>query len=174
MLKDDCVDLFKRMPPETHQQVNFVLHNGMMLAVDTIVRFEPNYVVFRGREGGNTDDGRAFFLPYDQVSYVKIERVVRIGELKTMFGETGYIDAEDRLSMADEAERKAAAEAEVQTPPTTPTPIPVGSSDPGSIAKQNLLARIRAARAGAGAGGAPRVGNNVGGATGKLNGDGKK
>jgi len=171
MLKEDCIDLFKRIPPETHQQVNFVLHNGMMLSVDTIVRFEENYVVFRGREGGTTDDGRGFFLPYEEVSYMKIERVVRLGEMKAMYGEMGYIDAEDRLSAASEEADKKAAEA--QAPPTTPQPIPVGTPDPASIAKQNLLARIRAARAGTNTGGPPKVAGNVGGATGKLNGDNK-
>lgn len=159
MRKEDCLDLFKRIPETSHPQVNIILQNGLMLTIDTIVRFEPTYMVFRGREGGNTDEGRAFFVPYEDICYLKIERAVRLGELKKMYGEEGYIDAEDRLSAAEPA-----TPAQPSTPGTSPAPAPapvpapVGPTDPGSIAKQNLLERIRAARA------------NVAGATGKLGG----
>ena len=43
-------------------------------------------------------------------------------------------------------------------------PVPITGADPASIAKQNLLDRIRAARANA----------NVAGTTGKLSGSGSK
>jgi hypothetical protein len=159
MRKEDCIDMFKRIPETMHAQVNLVLHNSFMLSVDTIVRFEETYIVFRGREGGTTDEGRAFFVPYDEISHLKIERAVRLGELKMMYGETGYVDAEDRLAAASAAEDAKTA-ASVETP--MPTPSPVGPIEPGSIAKQNLLNRIRAARA------------NVAGATGKLGSSGNK
>ena len=169
MLKEDCVEMFEKIPKEMHQQVNLILRNAYVVAVETVVRFEETYLVARGREGGTSDDGRGFFVPYDEICYIRIERVVRIGELKAMYGETGYIDAEDRLSASADA---AAGE----KPGALPTPsasntgslnggsaVPgiVASVDPGSIAKQNLLNRIRAARA------------NVAGATGKLGGGSK-
>lgn len=155
MRKEDCLDMLQRIPLEVHQQVNLILRNSFMLTIDTVVRYEPTYLVFRGREGGTTDEGRAFFVPYDEISYIKIERVVRIGELKLMYGETGYVDAEDRLSVKDTADTASAA-------PLTQTPVPLAetaATDPASIAKQNLLNRIRAARA------------NVASATGKLTGN---
>jgi hypothetical protein len=90
---------------------------------------------------------------------------VRIGELKAMYGEAGYIDAEDRLSVGAAAPTDGKPEA-LPTPATSstgslngaPVPVTVTGGDPGSIAKQNLLNRIRAARA------------NVAGTTGKLGG----
>jgi hypothetical protein len=154
--KEDCVDLFKRIPEETHAQVNLVLRNCFVLSVDVVIRFEPTYLVFRGREGGTTDEGRGFFVPYDEISYLRIERPVRVGEMKAMFGETGHIDAEDRLSAA-------AQEAAAVTPPPAgtltpaPSPSPITANDPASIAKQNLLDRIRAARANVA--GTTKVGN---------------
>lgn len=143
MRREDCVELFKRVPEPYHPQVNFVLRNGFVLSVDVVVRFEPTYLVFRGREGGTTDEGRAFFVPYDEIGYVRLERVVRVGELKRMYGETGYVDAEDRLSQGEAQEEKAEAQADLQTPP----PVSGVPLDPASIAKQNLLDRIRATRA---------------------------
>ncbi len=155
MRREDCVELFKRIPETSHAQVNFVLHNQFTLCVDVVVRFEPTYLVFRGREGGTTDEGRAFFVPYDEIAYFRLERVVRIGELKMMYGESGHVDAEDRLSKGETQEEKAAEAAKLVLDAQTPAPSGV-PLDPAGIAKQNLLDRIRATRA------------TVAGMTGKL------
>jgi len=157
--KEDCVEMFKRIPEVMHPQVNLALRNGFVLSVESVARFEPEYLVFRGREGGTSDEGRAFFVPYEEICYVRVERVVRLGELKRMYGETGHLDAEDRLGGEAQPEpTKPAADAPVPVPVTPAATI---ATDPASIAKQNLLDRIRAARA------------NVAGATGKLGGGGR-
>lgn len=153
--REDCLDLFKRIPETSHAQVNLVLRNQFVLSVDVVIRYEPTYLVFRGREGGTTDEGRAFFVPYEEISYARLERVVRVGELKQMYGETGYIDAEDRLSAGETQQDKLEA-AKLALDSQTPPPSSSIPLDPASIAKQNLLDRIRAARAG------------VAGVTGKL------
>lgn len=156
MRKEDCVALLKKhIPEESHPQVNFCLRNGMTISMDAVARFEDSYLVCRGREGGTSDEGRAFFIPYDEITYVRIERVVKMGELKRMYGETGYIDSEDRLS--GNVSGDSATPAGAQSPAATPAPVGA-ASDPASIAKQNLLNRIRAARA------------NVAGTSGKLGG----
>lgn len=157
MLREDCVDLFKRIPEAYHAQVNLVLQNRMIITVDSIARFEPTYMVLRGREGGSTDEGRAFFVPYEEISYFRIERVVKLGELKRMYGEAVFADTEDLLGQQAEAEiaDREKARLTVETPPPTPSPL-AAPQDPAAIAKQNLLDRIRAARA------------NVAGTTGKL------
>lgn len=151
MRRDEIVEMFKRIPEEMHQYVNLVMRNHAVLAVDVVARFEPKFLLMRGREGGTTDEGRAFFVPYDEIAYLRVEQVLKLGDLKKMYGETGFVDAEDRLGVQAEQEAAAAAEAEsktaavnVVTPPPTVMP-----SDPASIAKQNLLDRIRAARANA-------------------------
>jgi hypothetical protein len=145
--REECVELFKRIPEASHAQVNFVLRNGFTLSVDVVARFEPTYVAFRGREGGTTDEGRAFFVPYEEIAYVRLERVVRLGELKQMYGETGYVDAEDRLSSGAQDDATPEAKPLVETPaPATSVQL-----DPAAIAKQNLLERIRASRGAAAA-----------------------
>ena len=146
MRREECVELFKRIPESYHPQINLILRNQAVLSVDMVARFEPMYIAFRGREGGTTDEGRAFFVPYEEIAYCRLERVVRLGELKQMFGETGYVDAEDRLSVADQKEQ---ADAKLSVDAQTPPPVSSNNlpSDPASIAKQNLLDRIRATRA---------------------------
>ena len=159
MLRDDCVDLFKRIPERFHSQVNLILRGQGMITVDTVVRFEPTYLVLRGREQGTTDEGRAFFVPYEELAYLRIERVLKLGELKKMYGEEGFVDAEVVLGQQMEVvEKKGEGEDdEVAVDSQTPAPDPpMPPQDPASIAKQNLLDRIRAARA------------NVAGTTGKI------
>jgi hypothetical protein len=151
MRREDCEEMFKRIPEEMHPQVNLILRNSFVVSVDMIARYEATYLVLRGREGGTSDDGRAFFVPYEEISYIRIERVVRMGELKRMYGETGYVDSEDRLAtVVKEAAPEATAAKPLDNPTPQPTPTPIVMSDPASIAKQNLLDRIRAARASAG------------------------
>jgi hypothetical protein len=160
------MEMFERIPSGMHAQVNLVLRNTFVLSVDTVARFEETYLVFRGREGGTSDEGRGFFVPYDEISYIRIERPVRVGELKQMFGETGYEDADDRLdaeTRAFEAAKATGKSGEMPMPAPAPVPVapataPIVASDPASIARQNLLDRIRAARA------------NIAGTTGKLGG----
>ncbi len=147
MRREECVELFKRIPETSHAQINLVLRNQFTLSVDVAVRFEPTYIAFRGREGGTTDEGRAFFVPYEEISYIRLERVVRLGELKQMFGETGYVDAEDRLSGGEPGANKPEQQT-LGTPSTAGSNVPL---DPAAIAKQNLLERIRASRGGAAA-----------------------
>ena len=108
MRREDCVEMFAKIPEGMHPQVNLILRNGFCLSVSMVARYEDNYVVFSGREGGTSDEGRGFFVPYDEISYVRIERAVRVGELKRMFGETGYEDMEDRLDAMTHAAQKEA------------------------------------------------------------------
>lgn len=165
MRREDCMEMFERIPEDMHAQVNLVLRNRFVLSVGTVARFEESYVVFSGREGGTSDEGRGFFVPYDEISYIRIERPLRVGALKKMYGETGYQDMEDRLD-AETAAAEAAKASEKPNPSAPPTPQPsvvaaVTTTDPASIARQNLLERIRKTR------------ENVAGTTGRLGSGGK-
>ncbi len=143
MRREECLDIFQKLPEPLHSFVNLVLVNQYVIAVDAIARFEPHYLVLRGREGGSTDEGRGFFIPYDAIAYIRLDRTVRVGELKRYYGETDYVD---KTSLA-EADSTVPAE-EPLSPSTEPTPPAANLSpgDPASIARENLLARIRATR----------------------------
>lgn len=138
MRREDCLDIFQRLPEHLHGYVNLVLRNQFNIAVDTIARFEPHYLVLRGRETGSTDEGRGFFVPYDEIAYIRIEHSVKVGELKRFYGETGYLDKDE---LPDDADSTSAA---ASTPaPAAPGPV-LTAGDPAAIARQNLLERLRA------------------------------
>ena len=149
MLKEDILDICRRIPEKDQSKIQFITVTGMQLNVEAFARFESTYMVFRGREGGQTDEGRGFFVPYDEVVCLKIERLVKTSELKTFYGESSL--AERDLGQEGRDERTAAL---TPMPSVINTPSPTsGPMDPAQIAKQNLLARIRAARTAAGVGG---------------------
>ena len=114
MRREDCVDLFAKIPASYHPQINLILRGQGMITVDVVVRFEQGYVVLRGREQGSTDEGRAFFVPYDEIAYFRIERVMKLGEMKAMYGETGFVDAEDALLQPAERSRRLRASAQIK------------------------------------------------------------
>src|SRR5829696_10370364 len=121
---EDCVELFGKIPQGYHAQINLILRGQGMITVDVLIRFEEHYVVLRGREQGSTDEGRAFFVPYEEIAYFRLERVVKLGEIKAMYGETGHVDAEDALlSAEDRPAAEPAAGAEPKAPPPTPAPM---------------------------------------------------
>lgn len=134
MLREELIDILSRVPEVDHTKIQFVMKNGATLALDLLIRMEPTYFVMRGREAGNQDEGRAFFLPYDDLSFLKIERVMTMAELDAMYS--------DLPNNVKRATRETRSEMEVETPP----PAPIAPMDPAAIAKQNLLERIRAAK----------------------------
>jgi hypothetical protein len=141
MLRDDLCDVLKKIPEADLTKVVLVLRYGASVTVDVIARLEEDYIVLRGRENGTNDEGRGFFIPFEDILFVRLDRIVTLAELKGMYGEkTTEIDR-SHMSTDPNATQKA-PEASTNTPPPAP------AMDPAGIAKQNLLARIRAVRAG--------------------------
>lgn len=140
MTADDIHDILDKIAPEDLGRTVLVLRHSAAVTIDSIARREEDYLVLRGRENGTTDEGRALFVPYEEILYVKVDRIVRIEELKRMYGEKVAVPE----SPTDE--KKTTTAGGVST-----TPAPAPAMDPAAIAKQNLLARIRAAKTAAGA-----------------------
>jgi hypothetical protein len=140
MLNEEWIDMLRVIPFEQQNQIVLVLKNQSEVAVDTLFRYEHNFMVLRGRVAGTTDESRAFFIPYDQMVYYRLERVVNLTELQSIF---------DSLP-----ERSSVAEAETspptpdQAPEAAPPTVPNGTPVTDATATRNaLLDRIRAARA---------------------------
>ena len=149
MRRDDVVSLLGKIPVRDHPKVVIVLKAGnASVSMDTLMRHEPEYMVVRGREAGTNDEGRAFFIPYDEISYLKIERLVRLNEIRAMYGDV-LVQTNSLCEETDESD-----DVVTQTPAPgaglAPAVAASAPSDPASIAKQNLLDRIRAARTSAG------------------------
>lgn len=142
MHREDVLDILERIPKEDLTKTILTLRGGGMITIDQIGRTEDDYLIVRGREGGSNDEGRAFFVPFEEILYVKLDRVVGVYEIKRMYGEK--MDAPDTLS---EHSPIGGGKGDVRAADGKP---PQETMDPAAIAKQNLLARIRAAKSIAG------------------------
>ena len=142
MIREEVLDLVQRVPEFDHPKLVFVLTVGVSVNLDLIARVEKNYIVVRGREAGSNDEGRGFFIPFETIAMIKLEKLVRINEFRAMYNEP----LQESIGLgddADEAPAEAKAPASVAKAPTAP-------AGPTDVAKQNLLDRIRAARTSAG------------------------
>ncbi len=123
MQNHDWIELFRLIPAEQHNTLVLTTTTGVDLSIEMILRSEMNYLVFRGRTCGSTDDGRVFFLPYKQIDFLQINRQVKEAEIRQLFGES-----------PDEAAGAAATDAELE--PAAPgnlsaTPLP--GMGPGAV-----------------------------------------
>ena len=138
MTNQEWIDMLRVIPEEDQNALVLVLQNGCEISVDTLFRFEPNFLILRGRVGGTTYEGRAFFVPFDQMLYFRIERVTVLAELREM------VSASPGLAAAYVPETAALASAVPEPPPVAPS----APSVTDATANRNaLLDRIRAARA---------------------------
>jgi hypothetical protein len=157
MQNRDWIDLFRLIPLDQHNTLVLTTASGMDVNLDTILRTEQDYLVFRGRVAGNTEDGRVFFLPYRQIDFLHINRQVKEVEIREMYGaldgERGEVSSPDSppqressqgLSPAptNRAEAPAAGGKRLSNPPapaTSPTVVaPVHGSAQGIAARLSM------------------------------------
>ncbi|MFL5330581.1 MAG: hypothetical protein ACJ8C4_16890 [Gemmataceae bacterium] len=164
------------IPADQMNQLVIMTNNGIELNIELLVRIDPGHVIFRGRVSGQNDDGRLFFLPYDQITYLNINRFVKEDEIRDLLGTTGYLPSRptnETTAPMDVIEPDVAHNSFVTTTAATATsmiprpvpiyapPAPVASPNPRPVvapppppvaaeapgnAKSSILDRLRAQR----------------------------
>jgi len=144
MTNQNWIDMLSVFPEEEHNSLVIVLQNGCEINVDILFRIEPNFVVMRGRVGGQTEEGRGFFIPYSQMLYFRLERVTNISELREIMDGSSY----RRTQPVAELPISEPVAAVPVAPATPVVPLPPGApAVTDATANRNaLLDRIRAAR----------------------------
>ena len=87
MKDNDWIELIRLIPEDQQNKLVLTTMTGIDLNVEIILRLEENYVVFRGRISGITDEGRVFFVPYRQIDYMQVNRQVKEAEIHQMYGD---------------------------------------------------------------------------------------
>jgi hypothetical protein len=132
MQSTDWVGMLQLVPEAERTKLVIVLVNGTELCVDTIIRYEEAFAVMRGRVGGQVDEARGFFVPYDQMLYIRLDRAMKVEELEAYFSSPspGAVAGPEGVPVAPIIE-------------APPVQVP---TDPAA-ASRLLVERIRAARA---------------------------
>jgi hypothetical protein len=84
MQNDDWMELFRVIPEDQHNTLVLTTFSGVDLSIETLLRADSCFLVFRGRVCGQTDDGRVFFLPYRQIDFLQLNRTVKEEEVKVL------------------------------------------------------------------------------------------
>lgn len=158
MQSDIWLTLFQKIPPAYRDHLAIITTVGMEVSIQAILRTEPQYLVIRGRQAGTTDTGRIFFIPFDQINLLCVQKPMKGAEVRAMYGEPpDTTDAEESLP-DEELPSAAAIEGPDAAPPPAPVPPPAPAIEeppkapPPRLSKSELLARIRSRSQGAGNG----------------------
>ncbi|HEX4589812.1 MAG TPA: hypothetical protein VH120_07780 [Gemmataceae bacterium] len=147
MTNTDWIDLVRLIPQEQHNTLVVTTLTGVDLNVETILRSEETYMVFRGRISGITDEGRVFFVPYRQIDYLQMNRQVKEAEIRLMYGESPDAMAEGadvntaetagifESVVTTSASRQGAMHASPATPSSPAPAVPSRPSLPGVAAR---------------------------------------
>jgi hypothetical protein len=111
------VKLLRHIPASEHSNLMLVTLGGTEIAIQSLLRIDPECLALRGRLAGSTDAGRVFFVPYAHIDYFGFQQPLKEAEFHAMFG-----NLESSTAVADPAE-SASPSAGHATPPRTPLAI---------------------------------------------------
>jgi hypothetical protein len=144
MQNHNWINLLRIIPESRHNTLVLTTLSGVDLAIETVLRMEPTYLVFRGRVCGQTDDGRVFFLPYRQVDFLQINRSVSEAEINEVLN----APSEDLAGELDMGPQGSALEITVISPPKSDLSVgapPASSPQAAPAAAPRPAAPARAA-----------------------------
>ncbi len=78
--------LLQHIPAELHDQLVLVTVGGTEIALNTILRIDHEFLAFKGRLAASQDQGRLFFLPYQNIDYIGFQREVKDEKYHEVFG----------------------------------------------------------------------------------------
>jgi hypothetical protein len=128
------VEMLRLVPADLHDRLLIMTVEGSEIFVTDVVRMEPEYLAVRGRIGGTSDTGLAFFIPYDRIAYVRLQKAI---PEELLYGLYGLKPPERKVTEAVEAEEdKQGAD----------TPSGDGATAVPGVSRQELLERLRQRR----------------------------
>jgi hypothetical protein len=142
MRGETWIELFKRIPDAFRDGFGIVTSGGTEVNLESIMRLEDEFMVFRGRLVGSTDAQRTFFLPYDQINIIVYQRLMKEEAVQAWFG------GEPPSTVAVPADQPAEAPAETapaEAPAPEPiSPVPIQRMDSAPMpGKAAILERLR-------------------------------
>jgi hypothetical protein len=146
------IKLLQRIPPDRHDGLVLMTTTGVEISIQMIFRQEEDFLVLRGRMSGTTDDGRVFFIPYDQITYLGIVKPMRETEVQALLSGTPALAPSVQRILDTPSPLQTAAETAppaIAVPPepvvAEPSPVPAKPAERLAIPRRSgLIARLRA------------------------------
>ncbi len=115
------VKLLRHIPASEQSNLMLVTTSGTEIAIQSLLRIDPECLALRGRLAGSTDAGRVFFVPYSQIDYFGFQQPLKEADFQQLFGNLDSLTATS--STDPEPAEPAPAPSAQPTPPRTPVAI---------------------------------------------------
>ena len=145
------IELFEHIPKAFRDGFGIATASGIEVNLESILRLEEEFMVFRGRLMGTTEAQRTFFLPYNQINLLIYQRLMKEEDVQAWFGGAPV----PVVSTAASENTETPGEPEPAEPAPVPepvpqTPMPVQRMDSAPLpGKAAILERLRSKRANA-------------------------
>lgn len=136
------IELLERIPEAYRDGLYVVTASGTEINLQTILRLEDEFMVFRGRLMGSTEAQRTFFLPYNQINVLIYQRLMKEEEVQAWFGGAPV----PVVTVTEEKKEVPAETAETPEPaPPPPEPLPnLGRLESAPLpGKSAIMERLR-------------------------------
>jgi hypothetical protein len=80
------ITLFRRIPESMHDGLAIGLRSGVEVAIQTILKLEPDFIILRGRLTGTQEGGKTLMMPYTEMTVLSIARPMKDTEIEAIFG----------------------------------------------------------------------------------------
>ena len=137
------IPLFRRIPANLQDQLALGLTTGAEIVVQKIVKLEPDFMIIRGRLAGTQDSGRIVMIPYSELTFVALTKLLLDAEVEAIFGKgaaTGLADmpaTDGKTTVTEPPAEKAEPEPAVNESRSG------RSKKPEQASKTVLLAKLR-------------------------------
>jgi hypothetical protein len=132
------LNLFRRLPPEHHNNFMVVTTTGAEIAIQNVLRIEEEWIIVRGRISGSSDAGRVFYIPYSQIDFAGFQKPLKEEEYDAIMGK-GTCGAVVSLNKP----APTPLPVELETPPPS---LPSGLTQSGGTVAPDARPRIAANR----------------------------
>ncbi len=128
--------LLRHIPAAQQDKLMLMTVSGTEIAIQCLLRIDPECLAIRGRLAGSTDAGRVFFIPYSHIDYFGFQQPVKEAEFHELFGS---LDIPSGAAVAVPSPVAPAAATPAETESTTAAP-PVAPSATAAPTPRNPLA----------------------------------
>ncbi len=89
MLGPSWIALLRRIPASQHDSLILMSTTGAEIVLQRIIRLDREFLVALARPAGTTDQPKVMVVPYDQLTYLSINKKLTDSEVENFLGKPG-------------------------------------------------------------------------------------
>ncbi len=135
------ITMFRRIPATIHDGLTVGLRSGAEIAIQTILKLDPDFIIMRGRLTGTQEGGKILLVPYAEMTVLSLLRPLKDPEVEEIFGKG---DPPELIALpAVSAEAPAAPRSDQAAGESAPATADSPAKSPEQLSKSALVAKLR-------------------------------